>query len=394
MTSLSVNVNAVAMLRNRRDLPWPSVTGLSRIALAAGAAGITVHPRPDQRHIRFSDVPELRALLDAEFPAAEFNIEGYPTPEFLDLVRTGRPDQVTLVPDDPAQATSDHGWDFIGRAAFLKPVVDRLKGEGIRVSLFADPDPTGYEQAVEIGADRLELYTGPYGATYDDSAAQNLELDRLHVLGVLSLIFWAVTIIVSVKYVIVIMRADNRGEGGSLALLALLNRVTHGKPGIAALVGMLGVFAAALFYGDSMITPAISVLSAVEGLEVAAPQLHPAVVPLTIAILDARGAQKLFTAQDGTSLMRAEIAHGKAYGALALGMGSRALFQRAQEQAYFIDSVNTLAQGRLVPVPGGVLIMDGTTLLGAVGVSGDTSDNDEICAVAGIEAAGLKANAG
>ncbi|MGF7211109.1 KUP system potassium uptake protein [Skermanella aerolata] len=112
-----------------------------------------------------------------------------------------------------------------------------------------------------------------------------LELDRLHVLGVLSLIFWAVTIIVSVKYVIVIMRADNRGEGGSLALLALLNRVTHGKPGVAALVGMLGVFAAALFYGDSMITPAISVLSAVEGLEVAAPQLHPAVVPLTIAIL-------------------------------------------------------------------------------------------------------------
>ncbi|WP_420888286.1 GlcG/HbpS family heme-binding protein [Bradyrhizobium elkanii] len=99
-------------------------------------------------------------------------------------------------------------------------------------------------------------------------------------------------------------------------------------------------------------------------------------------------------AQDGTSLMRAEIAHGKAYGALALGMGSRALFQRAQEQAYFVDAVNTLAQGRMVPVPGGVLIMDGATLIGAVGVSGDTSDNDELCAVAGIEAAGLKANAG
>ena len=116
--------------------------------------------------------------------------------------------------------------------------------------------------------------------------------------------------------------------------------------------------------------------------------------PLVIAILDARGAIKLTAAQDGTSLLRAEIAHGKAFGALAMGMGSRALHQRAQEQAYFIDSVNTLAQGRLVPVPGGVLIMDGTTLLGAVGVSGDTSDNDEICAVAGIEAAGLKANAG
>jgi uncharacterized protein GlcG (DUF336 family) len=116
--------------------------------------------------------------------------------------------------------------------------------------------------------------------------------------------------------------------------------------------------------------------------------------PLVVTVLDARGAVKLTAAQDGTSLMRAEIAHGKAYGALAMGMGSRALFQRAQEQAYFVSAVNTLAQGRLVPVPGGVLIQDGTTLLGAVGVSGDTSDNDEICAIAGIEAAGLKANPG
>jgi uncharacterized protein GlcG (DUF336 family) len=116
--------------------------------------------------------------------------------------------------------------------------------------------------------------------------------------------------------------------------------------------------------------------------------------PLVITVLDARGCVKVTAAQDGTSLMRAEIAHGKAYGALAMGMGSRALFQRAQEQAYFIHAANTLAQGRLVPVPGGVLIQSGTTLLGAVGISGDTSDNDEACAVAGIEAAGLKANAG
>jgi uncharacterized protein GlcG (DUF336 family) len=116
--------------------------------------------------------------------------------------------------------------------------------------------------------------------------------------------------------------------------------------------------------------------------------------PVVITILDARGAVKVTAAQDGTSLLRAEVAHGKAFGALAMGMGSRALYQRAQEQAYFIDAVNTLAQGRLVPVPGGVLIKDGTTLLGAVGVSGDTSDNDEICAIAGIEAVGLKANAG
>ncbi len=116
--------------------------------------------------------------------------------------------------------------------------------------------------------------------------------------------------------------------------------------------------------------------------------------PLAVMVLDARGCVKISAAQDGTSLLRSEIAHGKAYGALALGMGSRALFQRAQEQAYFIGAVNTLAQGRMVPVPGGVLIQDGGVLLGAVGISGDTSDNDEACAIAGIEAAGLKANAG
>ena len=116
--------------------------------------------------------------------------------------------------------------------------------------------------------------------------------------------------------------------------------------------------------------------------------------PLVVTVLDVRGCVKVTAAQDGTSLMRAEIAHGKGYGALAMGMGSRALFQRAQEQAYFIGAVNTLAQGRMVPVPGGVLILDGGTLLGAVGISGDTSDNDEACAIAGIEAAGLKANPG
>lgn len=116
--------------------------------------------------------------------------------------------------------------------------------------------------------------------------------------------------------------------------------------------------------------------------------------PMAIAILDARGTLKTFVAEDNTSLLRGDVAHGKAYGALALGMGSRALFQRAQEQAYFVSAVNTMAQGRLVPVPGGVLIQGDGGLLGAVGVSGDTSDNDEICAVAGIEAAGLKASVG
>lgn len=117
--------------------------------------------------------------------------------------------------------------------------------------------------------------------------------------------------------------------------------------------------------------------------------------PLAVAVLDARGCMKAFAAQDGTSLKRGEIAHGKAYGALSLGMGSRAIFKRAQEQAYFISAVNTLVQGALVPVPGGVLILDASGgLLGAVGISGDTSDNDEACAIAGIDAAGFTANAG
>lgn len=117
--------------------------------------------------------------------------------------------------------------------------------------------------------------------------------------------------------------------------------------------------------------------------------------PLAIAVLDVRGCLIAFAAQDGTSLLRSEVGRAKAYGALALGMGSRAIFKRAQEQAYFIDAVNSLAQGAIIPVPGGVLIRDGAGgLVGALGISGDTSDNDEICAVSAIEAAGLRADVG
>ncbi len=117
--------------------------------------------------------------------------------------------------------------------------------------------------------------------------------------------------------------------------------------------------------------------------------------PIAVAVLDERGCLRAFAAQDGTSLLRGEVAQGKAYGALALGMGSRAIFKRAQEQAFFIDAVNTLAQGKIIPVPGGVLMRDSAgVLLGAVGVSGDTSDNDEICVLAGITAVGLIADAG
>src|SRR5690606_9758566 len=116
---LSVNLNAVALLRNRRDLPWPDVIHFGRISLQAGAHGLTVHPRPDERHTRFSDLPAIRALIDDEFPAAEFNIEGYPTGDFLALAEAAEPEQITLVPDDPEQPTSDHGWDFVANQAML-----------------------------------------------------------------------------------------------------------------------------------------------------------------------------------------------------------------------------------------------------------------------------------
>ena len=180
-TSLSVNLNAIAMLRNRRDLPWPDVARFGEMALAAGAAGLTVHPRPDQRHIRFSDLPVLRALIDDLYPQAEFNIEGYPSEDFLALCEQAQPEQVTLVPDDPAQATSDHGWDFLGNRALLADVVGRLKKAGMRVSLFADGDGNldQVKAARDTGADRIELYTGPYGGCFDDPEGAARELDLL-----------------------------------------------------------------------------------------------------------------------------------------------------------------------------------------------------------------------
>lgn len=166
---LSVNLNAIAMLRNRRDLPWPSVADLGRIALKAGASGLTVHPRPDQRHIRFADLPVIRALIDDEFPQAEFNIEGYPTQEFFDLCAGVQPEQVTLVPDDPSQATSDHGWDFRKHRAFLAEAIAPYRKMGCRISLFADGDGDAEAVAIAkaVGAHRIELYTGPYGGCYD-----------------------------------------------------------------------------------------------------------------------------------------------------------------------------------------------------------------------------------
>jgi pyridoxine 5-phosphate synthase len=163
---LSVNVNAIAYLRNRRNLPWPSVVELSRAALEAGAAGITVHPRPDERHIRRRDVTDLRSMLRKDYPGREFNIEGYPDERFLTLVEEERPDQVTLVPDDPAQGTSDHGWDIAAHRGLLKEVIVRLHRGSMRVSLFIDPDPAAPALARDVGADRVEIYTGPYGGAF------------------------------------------------------------------------------------------------------------------------------------------------------------------------------------------------------------------------------------
>lgn len=173
---LSVNLNAIAQLRNRRDLPWPSVTGIGRIALEAGAYGLTVHPRPDERHIRRTDVFDLRDMLRSDWPDREFNIEGYPTEDFLALCEAARPDQVTLVPDDPAQNTSDHGWDCVVHQDMLRAVVDRMQGQGMRVSLFLDADWMQVASAARTGAQRIELYTGPYGHTFDPAEkARRLE---------------------------------------------------------------------------------------------------------------------------------------------------------------------------------------------------------------------------
>lgn len=164
---LSVNVNAVAYLRNRRNLAWPCVTGLSRIALEAGAYGITVHPRPDERHIRRSDVFELAKLVRGDFPGKEYNIEGNPDARFVEIVESVRPDQVTLVPDDVRQSTSDHGWDIAAHTTFLADVIGRIKSAGIRVSVFIDPEPHLPALAAAVGADRVEIYTGLYGAATD-----------------------------------------------------------------------------------------------------------------------------------------------------------------------------------------------------------------------------------
>jgi pyridoxine 5-phosphate synthase len=163
--ALSVNVNKVAHLRNTRHLGIPSVTRAATLCLQAGAQGITVHPRPDERHIRASDVAELHALL-VQWPQAEFNIEGNPFHNMLPFLRQVRPHQATFVPDSEGQFTSDHGWDLARDAERLRPVIEETRALGIRVSLFMDPVPEAMAAVRALGVERIELYTETYASAH------------------------------------------------------------------------------------------------------------------------------------------------------------------------------------------------------------------------------------
>lgn len=166
-TKLSVNLNKVALLRNQRDVGYPGVVEMARLVIGAGAHGITVHPRPDQRHIRPSDVRGLSDLIGSEHEnEVELNIEGYPADDLLALAMEVEPTQVTLVPDAPDQRTSDHGWNLEAHGAYLRPIVADLAAAGIRVSLFMDPEPAAMMLAKETGAHRIELYTEAYARAF------------------------------------------------------------------------------------------------------------------------------------------------------------------------------------------------------------------------------------
>ena len=163
---LSVNLNKVALIRNSRGANYPDLVKVALDCERFGAQGITIHPRPDQRHARYDDVYALKEVV-----TTELNIEGYPAGQFIDVVLAAKPDQVTLVPDDPGQLTSDHGWDTIKRADFLREVLQPFKAAGIRTSLFVDPDPAMIDGALAVGADRIEFYTGPFAHDFAKDAA-------------------------------------------------------------------------------------------------------------------------------------------------------------------------------------------------------------------------------
>jgi pyridoxine 5-phosphate synthase len=189
MTKLSVNLNKVALLRNQRDCGYPSVLKTAELVIQSGAHGITVHPRPDERHIRKSDVPELADFV-SRHPSIEYNIEGYPSADFIDMVCSVKCHQVTLVPDAPDQKTSDHGWNVDKHFDFLCDVVGRIQSSGARVSLFIDPTPDMALRAADTGAKRVELYTGlyfdgsvglaAYRSTADTAAERGLGINAGH----------------------------------------------------------------------------------------------------------------------------------------------------------------------------------------------------------------------
>ncbi len=185
MTALSINLNKVSLLRNSREGNYPSVVSHAQLCIDNGADGITVHPRPDQRHIRPSDVKNLAKLV-TPIPHVEFNIEGNPFaseiadyPGFLELVREVEPDQCTLVPDTDSQLTSDHGFDLTSSGDALASIIEGLKAQGIRVSLFMDPDLNQIRLAAQAGADRIELYTGPFAAAWGGSDQESLFQEHL-----------------------------------------------------------------------------------------------------------------------------------------------------------------------------------------------------------------------
>ncbi len=173
MTKLSVNINKVALMRNSRGGNLPNLVQVAMDCEEYGAQGITVHPRPDQRHVRFDDVPQLKAMVKTEF-----NIEGNPTPDFLKLVLENKPHQATLVPDSPGALTSDHGWDTLANAAFLKEVVAELQAAGIRVSLFVDAEERFVDGAKAVGADRVEFYTGAFAHDFSKNKEKAVEPHR------------------------------------------------------------------------------------------------------------------------------------------------------------------------------------------------------------------------
>ena len=179
MARLSVNLNKIALLRNSRRTGVPDLAHFARLALTAGARGLTVHPRPDERHIRATDVPMLAALMRPHRPACEFNIEGFPDERLLRIVRDNRPEQVTLVPDAPEAFTSEEGWQLDGaQAALAGPAIAAMRAPGCRVILFIDPDPDVIGRVVQSGADGVEIYTGTYAAEFR-SGRHAAVLDRI-----------------------------------------------------------------------------------------------------------------------------------------------------------------------------------------------------------------------